>query len=128
MARKSEQREFTRVPVSVATELKTGQADAIFGRAEDVSLKGVFVVSSKKFPPRTECSFEFTLPATGDQMVRVKGRGVVARIDPLGMAIEFNELDADSVGHLRNLVLYNAPDAEKVEHEIDGSMGIRKKR
>ncbi|MBN2308957.1 MAG: PilZ domain-containing protein [Candidatus Hydrogenedentes bacterium] len=119
------QREFTRVPVHVVVQVKAGGPDAIRGRLEDVSLKGLFVSCDATYPVGTACTIELSLDA-GEQAIHMDARGTVMRADASGMAIEFEAVDADSFDHLRNLVLYNAADTEQVEDEFDDSVGIKR--
>ncbi len=42
----------------------------------------------------------------------------VIRSDTTGVAIDFRPMDEDSFFHLRNLVRYNAPDADQIDAEL----------
>ncbi|MDP3426686.1 MAG: PilZ domain-containing protein [Humidesulfovibrio sp.] len=42
----------------------------------------------------------------------------VIRSDANGVAIDFRPMDEDSFFHLRNLVRYNAPDADQIDAEL----------
>ena len=55
----------------------------------------------------------------------VEVSGEVARKTEGGLAIEFEEIDVESVEHLHNLVLYNSDNPEEVEHEFAEHMGIK---
>jgi len=42
----------------------------------------------------------------------------VIRSDAAGVAIDFKPMDEESFFHLRNLVRYNAPDADQIDAEL----------
>ncbi|OGR36765.1 MAG: hypothetical protein A2051_11495 [Desulfovibrionales bacterium GWA2_65_9] len=42
----------------------------------------------------------------------------IIRSDKTGVAIDFMPMDEDSFFHLRNLVRYNAPDADQIDAEL----------
>jgi len=42
----------------------------------------------------------------------------IIRSDATGVAIDFKPMDEDSFFHLRNLVRYNAPDADQIDDEL----------
>lgn len=120
-------REFTRVRLTVGVEVKESGHEKISGQGRDLSLKGVYVRSPQQLPAGTRCEVTLVLSGTPEPMyVHVTGRVVYA--DAQGMGIEFMEVDLDSFNHLRNLVLYNALDTERIEREFDEHLGIRRNR
>jgi len=116
-------RDFTRVTAGVDVEIISGDT-TISGLVHDVSLNGIFVQCSTPLPEGSHCRVNIILQGT-QAPLRVSEKGTVTRSEKAGMAIEFDEIDVDSFAHLRNLVLFNAPDAEAVEEEFDESIGIR---
>ncbi len=53
--------------------------------------------------------------------------GIIRRVAPEGMAIEFVELTLESYEHLQNLVRFNAPNLETVENELKEHLGLIKR-
>ena len=119
-------RDFTRVHVRIDGEARA-EGRLVQGNVEDVSLKGVFLKCGDTFPASTECRIELDL-MTGEEPVHIDAVGRVMRADSEGMAIEFTQTDPESLVHLRNLVHFNAPDAEQVDEEIDTSLGIKRRK
>ncbi|BDU76085.1 pilus protein PilZ [Mesoterricola sediminis] len=125
MAGEHEQREFTRVPISFGVEV------SVDGRAlegclvHDLSMKGMLVVTPERFPIGTPCSAVIVL-VEGEVEIRMSGR--VAADHPEGFGMEFSTIDGlESYIHLRNLVLFNAGDVDRVEGEFQSHAGIRRK-
>ena len=123
MGNEANRRDFTRVPTGVDAEVIVGDR-TITGTVQDVSLNGVFVRCSDPLPVASHCGVNIILQGT-QAPLRVSEKGKVTRSDNTGMAIEFDEVDVDSFAHLRNLVLYNALNADGVEEEFEESVGIR---
>jgi PilZ domain len=123
MGDETNRRDFTRVTTGVGAEIIVG-GRTTFGTVQDVSLNGVFVQCSDSLPVGSQCGVNIILQGTQAPM-RVSEKGRVTRANDTGMAIEFDEVDVDSFAHLRNLVLFNAPDATAIEEEFEESVGIR---
>ena len=121
----SNQREFTRVPIQVRAEVKGGGLTITRSPTQNVSLKGMFVACPEQLPVGTECQLTLFL---GDGDIQIQAEGTVIHSYPEGLALQFTRiLGLDSFEHLRNLVLYNAPDPDQVENEFDTSTGIHRK-
>ncbi|MCP4640371.1 MAG: PilZ domain-containing protein [bacterium] len=125
MTNQEDHRDFTRVEVHIAAEVASEGRSEIHGTIDDLSMNGVLVVCDEPYPVGAFCDIRLILRG-GEETVRVEGRGQVKRVETPGMALEFTEIDADSVDHLRRLVLYNAPDSDRVESELDSSLGIKR--
>lgn len=121
----SNQREFTRVPLRVRAEVKGGGFAIASSVTQNVSLKGLFVACSVPLPQATECQITLFL---GDGDIQIQAEGTVVHSYPEGIALQFTRiLGLESFEHLRNLVLYNAPDPDQVENEFNTSTGIHRK-
>lgn len=119
------QREFTRVPVSVSTTLRAGQIIIQSLVTKDLSMSGIYVQTHDHLSVGTECEIKLLL---GDGEIEIQAQGQVVRTDSNGLAIQFVKImGLESYQHLQNLVRYNAPDPGKVEDEFQEHAGIRHK-
>ncbi len=122
--KKSESREFTRSPVCVRTQVRLASGVLLEGQTRDVSLKGILFATERALPKGTVVRVAMVLEI-GGQELRIETEGAVARVGEGAVAIEFTQIDSESVEHLRKLVLYNAPDTEQVEKEFAEHVGLR---
>jgi len=121
----SKQREFTRVPIRVRAEVRGGGLHITSSATQTISLKGMLVVCPERLPEGTACQITLFL---GDGEIQIQAEGAVVRCYPEGIAFQFTRImGLESFEHLRNLVLYNAPDPERVEHEFETSEGIHRR-
>jgi hypothetical protein len=118
-------REFTRVRIRFAVSVNFGDdAWSVVDETRDLSLNGVYVVSSATPKVGSECDVRITLDeGTG---VRVDARGRVVRVDERGFALGFTALDIESYHHLQKLVQYNALDPAKAEREFQEHLGLKR--
>lgn len=119
----SESREFTRVPIKVAAEIRADGQTIFCEQTHDVSMKGIFLTGDKVFPVGTHG--EITLILEGATRIEVKG--VVEHSSAKGMGIRITEIGLDSYSYLQNLVMYNSPDAHKTEQEIMDHLGLKRR-
>jgi hypothetical protein len=120
-------REFTRVPVVLEAEVITGQSTIRVHHTKDISMNGIFLVAEEKLSLHTNCYLTLFLGDRQSQQ-QIKVRGRVVRLEDEGMAFFFEEiLGAESYIQLRNLLLYNAPDTEIVEEEVETHLGIKRR-
>lgn len=117
-------RAFTRIATALATEVK-GAGGTAHGLTRDVALSGIFVVCPTPFPVGSTVSVVLLLGASLEE-AHIAARGEVVRHEAGGMAIRFDELEGlESYDHLRNLVLLNSRDPERVERELESHVGLR---
>ncbi len=111
-----DKRRFTRTPFKVRAEIKT--SDALYRAAEisNLSVGGCLLPITADLEPGTVCQMKIILEGTDDVRIRVEGK--VVRSPPETVALQFNRIDLDSLFHLRNIIRYNAPDADAVDMEI----------
>ena len=120
-----ERREFTRVQVAMEVRVSALGRNILSREMKNISMSGMFLVAAENFPTGTGCQLTILLGGRGSQE-RIDINGKVVRVTQEGMAFHFEEiLGVESYNHLRNLVLYNAPDAERLVREIGGSRGIK---
>jgi hypothetical protein len=119
-------REFSRVPVKVRVLVRSEGIDINSKRSIDLSMNGIFVECDEPLPLGTKCELTILLDGT-DPMIRAECGGIIRRVAPEGMAIEFVELTLESYEHLQNLVRFNAPNLETVENELKEHLGLIKR-
>lgn len=126
MAPDTEKREFTRVPITFEVQLTVGDKVLEGCVVKDLSMKGMLVVTGERFPLGSPCEAVISLV---EGQAEIHTSGTVAALHPQGFGMEFSTIDGlDSYMHLRNLVLFNTEDVDKVEEEFQAHSGIRKKR
>lgn len=126
MSQESEAREFTRSPVSALAQVRLESGVLVEGNAHDVSLNGVLFNSTQALPVGNHVHVTLLLDG-GNGEQRIEAEGHVVRLIEEGVAIEFEHINAESLEHLKRLVLYNAKDADKVDEEFESHIGIKRK-
>lgn len=119
-------REFSRVPVHIVAAATAEATDPVAGRVRDISLNGVFIQTRLPMPVGARCSVLIQLAGLADGPL-VRCMGEVIRRDDEGMAIHFVQvIGEDSFEHLKNLVLYNSKEVDRVESEMKGHTGLKR--
>jgi len=93
----------TRIQILLDVE---GRQEQLEGRSKDLSLKGIFVVSDKRFPPGTRCVVKTCLTGTVEKIELVM-KAKVVRQTAKGIGIVFDSMDVETYSHLKNIVRYN---------------------
>lgn len=122
--RDDNRREFTRVPIRVSAEVRCQSGGVLKGFASDLSLNGLFLGGAGHVPVGTRCDVQLSLDGGGEIMT-IEAVGQITRSGVDGVAVTFDQIEADSFDHLRNLVLYNSPDPDRVSDEFLGHLGIK---
>jgi len=123
-----ERREFSRVSVAMRVEITAGGKTVFSSHLKNISMGGLFLISPEKLPLGSDCQMAIFLEDPKRQD-RITARGKIVRVTEEGMAIHFEEIiGPESYHHLRNLVLYNALDAEKLEKEIEDRIGMKRQK
>ena len=121
----SNQREFTRVPVNCHVEVKSADRSIRATVVQTLSMGGMFVLTPEQLPVGSE--WEVNISLVEDE-VQIELLANVVHNYHDGVAFQFTKiLGPESYGHLRNLVLYNASDTDKVESEFETHAGIKRK-
>ncbi len=126
MAGSTESREFSRSSVRTRVEIRLATGVLVEGEARDVSLNGLLFETERALPIGHEAKISLILSG-GSKEHRIETTGRVARIEARGVAFTFDRVDAESLEHLRQLVLFNADDVEQVEQEFSEHVGLRRK-
>ena len=117
-------RRFSRIPFKVKAELMI--SDQVYAAPElsNLSVGGCLLPLAVNIPPGTACQLKIMLEGTTEEMhVRVEGE--IVRSTDEGVAVRFLRIEPDSLFHLQNILLYNAPDADAIEHEISRHPGLK---
>jgi len=106
-----DRRKYSRV--GFATEikivLKNKDKVELEGNSKDLSRKGLFVSTDKRFEPGTLCSVKIYLTGGVDK-IELLIDGTIVRQTDTGIGIVFNSMDVDTYSHLKNIVYYNRTD------------------
>jgi Tfp pilus assembly protein PilZ len=121
----TERRKFSRVLVAMKIEVTSGKQTVISSVLKNISMGGLFILTEEKLPLEAECRITIFLEEP-EPKPRIEARGKVVRVTDEGLAIHLQELlGPESYTHLKNLILYNAPDTEKFEKQIEAHLGIK---
>jgi c-di-GMP-binding flagellar brake protein YcgR len=109
-----ERREKVRVDYKTRIDLYVGDKEHRFeGSSRDMSLNGLFVYTEEHIPLETKCTVSIFLSGkTEGNVFEIEGK--VVRMDPFGVAIEFDNMDLVSYTYLKNIVRYNTDDPDNV--------------
>lgn len=111
-----ERRHFSRVDFQSSVTIQTPSRE-FQAELADISLKGALVDTMGKSPLNKgeQCLFELSLDQ-GVVLVKTDATIVFAKENMLGL--RFENLDLESMTHLRRLVELNIGDSERVQQEL----------
>lgn len=118
----AERRRNIRVFFNAAARVTQTEADkriVISEETRDLSLQGVYVLTTSPLTPGTECMVELRLEGSSSDL-KIRIRGQVVRVDDQGMGIRFESMDIDALIHLKNILYYNSGDPERIDSEMAG--------
>ncbi|MBM9513529.1 PilZ domain-containing protein [Desulfogranum marinum] len=81
----------------------SGQTLSAAVKTENISLKGLFIITETKIPLQTDCSVDITLEGKSSTL-QFTVVGTVCRHEPEGFAMVFSTLSPDSYAHITNLM------------------------
>lgn len=111
-AKNDERRKHIRVGFSTQILINVdadGEDVELEGSSKDLSMKGIFVNTPKRFPSQTKCSVKIYLTG-GINEIKLQISATIVRETDKGMGIEFDSMDVDTYSHLKNIVYYNSFD------------------
>lgn len=117
-------RRFSRIPFKVKVELLIDDRKHQSPELSNLSVGGCLLPLALEVEPGTPCQITILLEGASDD-TRVRIEGEVVRATSAGVALRFVRIDPDSLYHLHNIILYNAPDADAIEHEISRHPGLK---
>jgi len=107
-----ERRKHSRVGFLTQIEIRIeadGKKNILEASSKDLSLKGIFVSTEKRFPLGTKCLITVYLTG-GIDKIELLMEGTVVRVTDNGFGIEFDSMDVDTYSHLKNIMYYNSMD------------------
>lgn len=119
-------REFSRVLTKFGVEVSLEGKPPIRGYTKNISMKGFFIECDHHLPRGAQCQIVLFLNDQQDKM-HIDVFGKIVRVEEKGMVVSFSELTIESFNYLRNLVLYNSVETEKVEREFSDHIGLKKR-
>jgi hypothetical protein len=118
-----EKRRFTRVSFSVKTELTANNVLYTAEEITNLSVGGCLLPIEADLAPETVCLLKILLSGTATEFsIQVEGK--IVRCKSGTMAIRFTRIEPDNLFHLQNIIRYNYPDTDKVEHELGKHPGL----
>lgn len=119
----TEKRRFSRISFNVAAEIKVSGVPYRCEEILNLSIGGCLLPVQADLIPGTDCEVKIMMSgASSDLNLRITGK--VLRFNDGVAAVQFVAIDPDSLFHLHNIVLYNAPEPEAVEQEIREHPGL----
>ena len=110
---KKEKRKRTRIPVTFDVSVSI-HGEKIKVQTLNISLTGILCMADEYFHKDEQCQVVITL----DPDIQITVQGKIIRTNPDETAIAFLSMDEESFIHLKNLVEFNAEDADKIEKEL----------
>jgi hypothetical protein len=115
-----EKRSNTRVVFEVSAVIKYDNK-TISGSVINLSLNGLLIRTEEGIPKDTNVNVIIMMEGTTSQLT-INLEGVAVRSDRSEIAVEFKSIDLDSFIHLKNIVIYNEGDEEKIMKEFYDSV------
>lgn len=97
-------RRSMRIFVKIEVEGKH-KKEAFFGRTENISTDGIFIICDKNLEVNSIVTLKFFLPGSKDEIVL---KGVIVRVDPsknIGYGIKFTEITNSTKEKLHNFII-----------------------
>jgi len=102
-------RKFDRVefstPINIILDID-GKAVELSGSSKDLSMKGIYIDTARRFKPGTPCSVKIHLTGSSEKIELIM-QASITRQTGEGMGICFESMDVDTYAHLKNIVKYN---------------------
>ncbi len=86
-----------------------GEPVELTGSSRDLSRKGIFVKTDRRFDLGSPCTVSLELTGSIDA-INLEIKGTVVRQTETGVGISFDSMDVDTYAHLKNIVMYNQTD------------------
>lgn len=114
----NERRRFSRIPFSAVAHLKSDKGEMHLNcPVLDVSLKGLLIDKPDGWRAQLEDGFDIDLILDHAQVV-IKMQAQVAHIDKSSIGFECEQIDLDSITHLKRLIELNLGDEAMLQREL----------
>ncbi len=118
-----EKRRFSRVPFRVRAEMTIHNVLYSSEEINNLSVGGCLLPIKVAVETGTKCNLKILLSGTNSELsVRIEGQ--IIRCESEAVAVKFTQIEPDSLFHLQNIIRYNYPDTDKVEHELGKHPGL----
>lgn len=111
-----EKRSNTRILFSVSAIVKYKEKE-ITCNVVNLSLNGILLSTNESIPVGEEVNINILMEG-GNSQLTINLDGVIKRTGDSEIAAEFTSIDLDSFIHLKNIVIYNEGDEEKIMNEF----------
>ncbi|MBN2040888.1 MAG: PilZ domain-containing protein [Spirochaetes bacterium] len=111
-----EKRTNTRILFNVTALVKYKEKE-IKCSVENLSLNGILVKTDENIPVGEEVNINILMEGSTSHLT-INLEGIVKRSDDSEMAAAFKSMDLDSFIHLKNIIVYNEGDEEKIMKEF----------
>jgi hypothetical protein len=112
----SDRRKFWRAAFQAQVQLVDAGGAVLPAELLDISLKGALLNVSPQWQGRTGAAYEINLTLADDAEIAMNA--VVAHIEGRHVGLRCEDIDVDSMTHLRRLVELNAGDASLLDREL----------
>jgi len=93
--------------------------------SENISINGVLVKNDEQVTIGDLCKINIILQSNEENKIEIKVDGKVSRITDDGFAINFSNIDNDSLLHLKNIVKHNTEDLDEFIEECKARPGFK---
>lgn len=107
-------RRRSRVETSISASFSLPSGEKLPLLTQNISLKGLLAKANVQIA--AGATGVLRIPLSPDALIEIDCR--VIRSDATGVAIDFIGMEPGSFLHLRNLVRFNAPDADHIDAEL----------
>jgi hypothetical protein len=113
-----ERRRFSRIPFNVAADLQLTEAESITVEVIDLSLHGLLIAKPTAWfaPLGTEFNLCLTLENSDTQLAM---SATVAHVDEDSIGFECQNIDLESISHLRRLIELNLGSSDILNRELN---------
>jgi hypothetical protein len=118
-----EKRRFSRISLNMPADLTVKERCYFFSQVANLSIGGCLLETGEDFAIGTSCRFWLPLEPT-DPTLGVEVFGEIVRCDGESVSVRFTRIDPNSLFILQNILRYNAPDADRIEQEINEHPGL----
>jgi c-di-GMP-binding flagellar brake protein YcgR len=117
-------RRFSRVTAQFDVTLRPEGGGPLTGTLRDIAVQGAFVLCEPVLALGTPVDVSIVLHGGIDD-IQVSAQATVVRHEESGLGVHFDEVDLESVEHLRNIITFNAEDPDVVWEEMRGGHMLR---
>lgn len=118
MEREEERRRFHRILFDAPVRIASDDNDEAITSLIDISLNGALLITPDKWIGKPGQLVELTV-LLDDAESKILMDAEIAHLDTDSMGLRCNNIDMESIGHLRRLVELNLDDPQLLERDLD---------